>query len=68
VAKEQFRNGGESVGIAISLGIAVFPQHGNNSESLIRSADAALYEAKEGGRNRVVFAGATTEKESKKQQ
>jgi len=66
VAKEEFKNGGKSVGMTISLGIAAFPQHGNNLESLIRSADAALYEAKEGGRNRVVFAGATTEKVGKK--
>jgi len=44
--------------INVSLGVAVFPDHGANGEALIRAADSALYRAKEGGRNRVVVAGA----------
>jgi diguanylate cyclase (GGDEF)-like protein len=42
--------------LAISLGIAVFPQHGATGEELLRAADAALYRAKHEGRNRVVVA------------
>jgi len=43
--------------ITVSLGVAVSPDHGANGEALIRAADGALYQAKEGGRNRVVTAG-----------
>jgi len=44
--------------ITISIGTAVFPAQGDTRESLIRAADAALYEAKRTGRDRVVAAGA----------
>lgn len=39
-----------------SFGIGMYPQHGETMDSLIRSADAALYCAKENGRNRVEVA------------
>lgn len=35
----------------ISLGIAIYPYHGDNKERLIKSADEALYTAKAAGRN-----------------
>lgn len=38
--------------ISGSIGIALYPQHGTDSEQLQRNADIALYDAKEGGRNR----------------
>ncbi len=44
--------------VTISLGVAVFPDHGFAAEELIKSADAALYRAKAEGRDRVVAAGA----------
>lgn len=34
-----------------SIGITVFPENGDDAETLIRNADAALYAAKEAGRN-----------------
>jgi diguanylate cyclase (GGDEF)-like protein len=40
--------------ISISVGVAEFPKHGNSPESIIASADAALYEAKRLGRDRIV--------------
>ncbi len=43
--------------VTISLGVAVFPDHGMTCEALIQAADSALYQAKQGGRNRVVTAG-----------
>ena len=43
--------------VTISLGISFFPQHGQDGTSLLQAADAALYQAKEAGRNRVVLAG-----------
>jgi two-component system, cell cycle response regulator len=45
----------QAVHVTASLGLATFPQHGlTGSESLVRAADDCLYEAKAGGRNRVV--------------
>jgi len=40
--------------LTISAGIAVFPEDGVTADELIDQADARLFEAKEGGRNRVV--------------
>lgn len=40
----------------ISLGVAAFPQNGATAEALIKSADNALYRAKNTGRDRVVVA------------
>ncbi len=39
--------------ITVSIGVAEFPQHGETRDSLVRAADAALYLAKQKGRNRV---------------
>jgi diguanylate cyclase (GGDEF)-like protein len=43
--------------VTLSIGVAEFPLHGDTGEKLIDVADAALYEAKRGGRNRVSVAG-----------
>jgi diguanylate cyclase (GGDEF)-like protein/PAS domain S-box-containing protein len=42
--------------ITISVGVAVFPDHGVAVETLLKAADAALYRAKAGGRDRVMVA------------
>ena len=41
--------------VTVSLGIATFPDDGNSIEELVQKADAALYTAKENGRNQVVI-------------
>jgi len=43
--------------ITISLGIAAYPVDGTEIDDLIRKADAAMYAAKQAGRNRVVKFG-----------
>lgn len=40
--------------LLVSLGVAVYPDHGRNGGCVLKSADAALYLAKGQGRDRVV--------------
>ena len=40
----------------ISLGVSAYPEHGQTSETVLKSADMALYRAKNEGRDRVVVA------------
>lgn len=47
----KLRNGSE-INLTISLGIAYFPEHGQNVSKLIKHADIALYDAKLNGKNR----------------
>ncbi|MFP3325168.1 GGDEF domain-containing protein, partial [Planococcus sp. SIMBA_160] len=42
--------------ITVSLGIGMFPHDGSTIETLIQIADAALYEAKQQGRDRAKLA------------
>lgn len=42
--------------VTISLGAAVFPDHGASGAEVLHAADAALYEAKAQGRNRAICA------------
>jgi diguanylate cyclase (GGDEF)-like protein/PAS domain S-box-containing protein len=46
--------------ITISVGVAVFPDHGGGAEALLKAADAALYRAKGAGRDRVMVAGSVS--------
>jgi two-component system cell cycle response regulator len=39
--------------VTLSLGVATYPQHARGKEQLVERADAALYAAKENGRNQV---------------
>jgi diguanylate cyclase (GGDEF)-like protein/PAS domain S-box-containing protein len=43
-------------GITLSLGVAAYPQHGRNIETVLRVADTALYRAKQEGRDRTMVA------------
>lgn len=45
--------------LTTSIGLASFPEDGNTFETLINTADIALYQAKAGGRNRVILAEST---------
>lgn len=43
--------------VTISAGVACYPEGGSTTQELLRAADAALYAAKDAGRNRVSSAG-----------
>jgi len=48
---------GKSMGmLTISVGVAVFPDHGSSPKELMAAADAALYEAKRNGRDQIAVA------------
>ena len=55
VMQESFEMETVSLHISISLGIALFPEHGRDIETLQKAADIALYEAKKNGKNRFAF-------------
>ena len=42
--------------VTLSAGLALWPQHGHALDELLQAADAALYQAKHAGRNRVQIA------------
>ena len=43
--------------VTLSLGVAMFPDHGATGRDVLRAADDAMYRAKAQGRNRVLVAG-----------
>ncbi len=51
ISQIPFRFEGQNLRLTTSLGIALYPQHGANAEELIAHADAAMYQAKEAGKN-----------------
>lgn len=54
---EPFAIAGHTLQISASIGIGVYPQNGSDEVSLMKSADDAMYRAKDIGRDRLVFAG-----------
>lgn len=50
---------GQSVAVTASIGVSLYPQDDADADTLLRHADQAMYQAKQGGRNRYhVFAAA----------
>ncbi len=47
------RHEGGEIRATLSAGVAVYPQDGTTGEAVLRAADAALYDAKSAGRDRV---------------
>lgn len=51
----EFNINNQSYYLGVSIGISVFPDHGNSISELIIKADLAMYKAKENGRNNFKF-------------
>ena len=66
VAKEKIDASGNSVTVTISVGVASFPEHGDDAQTIISKADTALYQAKRRGRDRVALASSGRKKKRKK--
>lgn len=49
--------GNEWIRFTVSVGVAAYPENGETLSALMKRADARLYHAKEGGRNRMVASG-----------
>lgn len=52
VLKPPFKINSDEFYVTASIGIAIYPEHGTDFETLLQVADIAMYEAKEGGKNR----------------
>jgi diguanylate cyclase (GGDEF)-like protein/PAS domain S-box-containing protein len=48
-------SGGQDLFIGTSIGIAIFPDDGSDADKVLSCADAAMYQAKKGGRNTFRF-------------
>lgn len=55
---------GRPVTVTVSVGVALCPAHGDDPDTLLKSADAALYEAKHAGKNGFRIAADAPVKES----
>ena len=66
LAKETFGDDKKKIPITISMGVATYPEHGEDPATLVSKADGALYQAKKAGRDRVIRARGTVRKRKKK--
>jgi len=56
---EPFIFNGQPAAIGVSIGIALFPDHGEDRDRLIKQADEAMYKIKNSGKNGYRFAGSS---------
>ena len=64
--QEPIRVENQRLSVAASIGVAVFPDHGRSPAALLRSADLAMYKAKENGKNRFEFFSASLAQRSER--
>jgi diguanylate cyclase (GGDEF)-like protein len=54
LAAKRITLGPAVIQVTDSFGVAAFPENGKTMDSLVSAVDAAMYQAKEAGRDRVV--------------
>jgi len=59
IIAETYRIGGLELRLTASIGISVYPEDGEDIDSLMKNADSAMYRAKNAGRNTLVRYGQT---------
>lgn len=47
-----------NVTIGVSIGVSFYPEHGDDTDQLLRSADQAMYQIKRSGKNNIAYADA----------
>ncbi len=66
--QESYQISGKEINISASLGVALFPEHGQNVQDLLMNADAAMLMSKEQGRNTyTIFSYSTHQQETRSQ-
>lgn len=60
-------NGNDLGQVTISIGVSIFDEHIQNAEVLMKTADMALYQSKENGRDQYTIASHTTKQEPPEQ-
>ncbi len=55
VLAEPLTLAGAPFSVTCSIGVSIYPQHGSSADLLLKHADAAMYLAKKGGRNKIEF-------------
>lgn len=50
-----FNLSGNNARISVSIGVTLFPKHGQDEQTLLKTADIAMYHAKQQGKNNVQF-------------
>lgn len=55
IFEEPFINKEQKFFLSASIGVSIYPDHGTDGETLIKNADAAMYKAKDAGKNTYAF-------------
>lgn len=55
IVREPFHISGHEVNIGVSIGISLYPSDGSTTTELVKTADVAMYRAKESGKNCYFF-------------
>lgn len=53
--RRTYRSDGRELPLSVSIGVAIYPDHGESYTDLFKHADRALYEAKSLGKSRYIF-------------
>ncbi|OGT89927.1 MAG: hypothetical protein A2286_06350 [Gammaproteobacteria bacterium RIFOXYA12_FULL_61_12] len=53
--RRPFRVDGQELAISVSIGVALYPNDGSDSITLLRNADTAMYQAKKQGRDKLIY-------------